>query len=83
MVKKVIQVPVDEVLLDRLNQFSRKRNLTRSELIRLACSQYLTQVEREELDRCYRNGYAKFPEDIESGSVQISLVEIVLPKESW
>ncbi len=83
MAKKVIQVPIDGILLDKLNSFSRKQNLARAELIRVACVRYLTQVEREEMDRRYRDGYTKFPEDTDCGTIQISLAGVVLSKETW
>jgi len=41
MVKKVIQVPVDEELLSALDQLSKKQSKARSELIRQACQRYL------------------------------------------
>ncbi len=51
MVKKVIQVPVDEELLIALDQISRRQCKARAELIRKACQRYLEQVELEELDQ--------------------------------
>ena len=56
MVKKVIQVPVDEELLKNLNRFSKKQHKTRSEVIREACVIYLARAKEEELDRIYREG---------------------------
>ncbi len=83
MVKKVIQVPVDEDLLIALNQLSRKQRKARSELIRQACQRYLEQVESEELDRLYQQGYERLPEEPEMGDAQIALAGEILPKESW
>ncbi|MEE9203314.1 MAG: ribbon-helix-helix protein, CopG family [Dehalococcoidia bacterium] len=83
MVKKVIQVPVDAELLTALDLLSRKKRKTRSELIRQACQYYLRQVEVEELDRLYQQGYERLPEESELGEVQIALAGEVLPKESW
>ena len=83
MVKKVIQVPVDEELLIALDQLSRKQRKARSELIRQACQSYLGQVESEELDRLYQQGYERLPEEAELGEVQIALASEILPKESW
>jgi len=83
VVKKVIQVPVDEGLLIALDQLSRKKRKARSELIRQACQRYLDQVESEELDRLYQHGYEKLPEEPELGEVQIALASEILPKESW
>ena len=83
MVKKVIQVPVDEELLMALDQLSRKQRKARAELIRQACQHYLRQVESEELDRLYRQGYERLPEETELGEAQIALAGEILPKESW
>ncbi|MDD4987133.1 MAG: ribbon-helix-helix protein, CopG family [Dehalococcoidales bacterium] len=83
MVKKVIQVPVDEELLTALDQLSRKQRKARSELIRQACQCYLGQVKSEELDRSYQQGYERLPEEPELGEAQIALGGEVLSKESW
>lgn len=83
MAKKVIQVPVDEELLTALDQLSRKQRKARSELIRQACQSYLGQVESEELDRLYQQGYERLPEEPELGEAQIALAREVLSKESW
>jgi metal-responsive CopG/Arc/MetJ family transcriptional regulator len=83
MVKKVIQVPVDEELLTALDRTSRKQCKARAELIREACQCYLQQVESEELDRLYQQGYEKVPEDPQSGEAQIGLAGQILPEESW
>jgi metal-responsive CopG/Arc/MetJ family transcriptional regulator len=83
MSKKVIQVPVDELLLKDLNTVSKKQRKARSELIREACAYYLKLVEREELDRLYRNGYKKIPEDAEVSKAQLKVIGEILPGESW
>jgi len=83
MVKKVIQVPVDEEMLVALDQTSRKQNRARAELIREACHCYLAQVESEELDRLYKEGYERVPEGPDSGEAQIGLAGETLRGESW
>ena len=83
MIKKVIQVPVDEELLIALNQTSRKQNKARAELIREACQCYLEQVESEELDRLYQQGYERLPEEPELGEAQVGLAGQLLPEGSW
>jgi metal-responsive CopG/Arc/MetJ family transcriptional regulator len=83
MVKKVIQVSVDEGLLIALDRMSRKQNKARAELIREACQCYLEQVESEELDLLYQQGYERVPEEPEWGEGQIGLAGEVLPEESW
>ena len=83
MVKKVIQVPVDTELLMALDQLSKKQRKARSELIRQACQHYLRQVESEELDRLYQQGYERLPEEADEGNAQVALAGEILPKESW
>ena len=83
MVKKIIQVPVDEELLKGLDSLSKKQRKARSELIRHACLRYLQQVEHEELDKLYQQGYARIPEEPEAGEIQIAMSGEILSKESW
>lgn len=79
----MIQVPVDEELLKELNSLSKKQRKTRSELIRQACMRYLRQIEYEELDKLYQQGYMSLPEEPEVGEVQIAMSSETLCKESW
>jgi metal-responsive CopG/Arc/MetJ family transcriptional regulator len=81
--KKVIQVPVDEKLLIALDKLSRKQSKARSEIIRQACQHYLDQLESEELDRIYQQGYERVPEEAEIGKAQVTLTVEILPGESW
>ena len=83
MTKKVIQVPVDEELLKDLNSLSKKWRKARSELIRQACLRYLRQVESEELDKLYQQGYKRVPEEPEVGEIQVAISGEILPRESW
>jgi metal-responsive CopG/Arc/MetJ family transcriptional regulator len=83
VVKKVIQVPVDEKLLTELDIVSKKQSEARSEIIRRACRQYLDQVESEEMDRQYQQGYRRMPEDTGVGEVQLLLTGEILPEETW
>ncbi len=83
MTKKVIQVPIDEELLNDLDNLSKKQHKARAELIRQACLRYLQQVEYEELDRLYRRGYEKIPEEPEVGEAQVAMTGQVMSRESW
>lgn len=83
MAKKVIQVPVDIELLAALDELSKRRCKTRSELIRRACQHYLREVENEEQDRLYQKGYEDRPEEPEIGETQAALTSQVLSRESW
>ena len=83
MVKKIIQVPVDEELLKGLDNLSKKQRKTRSELIRQACRRYLQQIEDEELDRLYQQGYTRIPEEPETGEIQMAMSGELMPQEPW
>ncbi|MEA3253972.1 MAG: ribbon-helix-helix protein, CopG family [Chloroflexota bacterium] len=83
MVKRVIQVPVDEKLLKDLDSLSKKQRKARSELIRQACLSFLRQVEDEELDRIYRQGYMRVPEEPETGEIQLAMSGEFISRESW
>ena len=83
MIKKVIQVPMDESLLNALNATSKRRGQPRSEFIRKACQQYLKQAEYEQMDETYKEGYERLPEEPVLGETQAVLAGRVLPEESW
>ncbi|MBN1693754.1 MAG: ribbon-helix-helix protein, CopG family [Dehalococcoidales bacterium] len=83
MAKKVIQVPVDKDLLKNLDNLSKKQRKARSEVIREACASYLQQVENEELDNLYQQGYIKVPEEPQLGETQAGMSAEILSRESW
>ncbi len=83
MVKKVIQVPVDEELLKNLDSVSQQQRKARSALIRQACIYYLQQIENAELDKLYQEAYGRMPEEPEIGDSQIAILGGVLSMESW
>jgi len=83
MAKKVIQVPVEEDLLKSLDSLSKKQRKARAELIRQACLRYLQQIEQEEMDSVYLQGYVRIPEKPEIGEAQTAVSGEVLPGESW
>jgi metal-responsive CopG/Arc/MetJ family transcriptional regulator len=81
--KKVIQVPVDIELLNELDRFSVKQSKARAELIRQACQRYLDELKSEEMDKIYRQGYEKIPEDSRIGGAQVGIISKITPAESW
>ncbi len=83
MAKKIIQVPIDEELLKDLNSLSKKKHKNRSELIRQACVLYLREIEYQELDRIYQQGYTRIPEETAVAETQVAIAGEFLPKESW
>ncbi|MBI2864484.1 MAG: ribbon-helix-helix protein, CopG family [Chloroflexi bacterium] len=83
MAKKVIQVPVDESLLQELEELSRKQRRTRSEVIRRACERYVREAELAEMDKAYVQGYESIPETETLGEAQAAIAGEFLPEESW
>ncbi len=59
---KVIQVPVQEALLRKLDELSVERGESRAAVIREACAKYIATAENEELVRQYIEGYRRMPE---------------------
>lgn len=83
MAKRVIQVPVEERLLKDLDSLSRRQHRARAALIREACQLYLLQVEQEEMESLYKQGYEKVPENAEVGEAQSAMVGEIVSRESW
>jgi metal-responsive CopG/Arc/MetJ family transcriptional regulator len=83
MAKTVIQVPVDEELLKKLDNMSKKKKKARAEVIRQACQKYLKDDETKELDRIYQDGYRRVPETTETGESQLAMLKDILPDEEW
>ena len=59
---RIIQVPVPEDLLRKLDELSVERGQSRAAVIREACTKYIATAAKEELIRQYIEGYTKFPE---------------------
>ncbi len=83
MAKRIIQVPIDESLVKDLNNLSKKHRKSRAELIREACTNYLKQIEQEELNKIYQAGYKKIPEKAEIGEVQLIMTREIASMEPW
>jgi metal-responsive CopG/Arc/MetJ family transcriptional regulator len=84
MGNKIIQIPLDEELLNGLNDLSKRRSQSRSALIREACRRYMRKAEDEELDRLYEEGYRRFPETTEFADAQVAVIaEVWGEEETW
>lgn len=59
---KIIQVPMNEELLERLDAYSSERGQSRSAFIREACAEYVAKLTEEEWDRQYEEAYIRMPE---------------------
>ncbi len=79
----MIQVPMEGKLLQAVNREAKVRHSTRAALIRKACEEYLRQIEEEELERRYVEGYRRKPENPAWGKAGAKLAAQVWPKEEW
>lgn len=83
MTTKIIQVPMNEELLKKLNKYCKKQKMKRAALVRQACERLLKQLQDEELDRQYAEGYRRIPDDGMIAETQLKILSEVLPKEDW
>ena len=60
---RVIQVPIDDDLLGKLDTLSEKKGQSRAAVIREACRKYVTEERRRQMDEEYAEGYRRIPED--------------------
>jgi metal-responsive CopG/Arc/MetJ family transcriptional regulator len=83
MITKIIQVPMNEELLRKLNKYSKKQKMKRAALVRQACERLLKQLQEEEMDRQYVEGYRRIPETTEFAESLEKIAKEVFTEESW
>ena len=81
--KKVIQVPIDEELLARIDERVGRVAESRAAFIREACRWRLEALKGGQLDRQYVDGYRRKPEDLAWAKATARLLTKVLPRERW
>ena len=81
--KKVIQVPIDEELLARIDERVGRVAESRAAFIREACRWRLEALKGGQLDRQYVDGYRRKPEDLAWAKATTRLLAKVLPRERW
>ena len=81
--KKVIQVPIDEELLARIDERVGRVAESRAAFIREACRWRLEALKGWQLDRQYVDGYRRKPEDLAWAKATARLLTKVLPRERW
>jgi hypothetical protein len=81
--KKIIQIPIDEELLEQIDETSRVLAESRAAFIREACRLRLRSLEGSKLDRIYVEGYQRMPENTAWAKVGAELLSRRLPKEKW
>lgn len=80
---RIIQVPMPEDLVAKLDAISYEVDESRSHVIREALAKYITAREEDELDRQYEEGYRKFPEDVEELSAMEAASAESLKDDPW
>jgi len=81
--KKIIQVPIDDDLLKRIDTTAGVVAESRAAFIREACQQRLKSLQAKELDRLYMEGHRSQPEDLAWAESSAKLLSKRLPKEKW
>jgi hypothetical protein len=81
--KKIIQVPIDDELLKRIDVTAGVVAESRAAFIREACQQRLKSLQAKELDRLYMEGHRSQPEDLDWAESSVKLLSKRLPKEKW
>jgi hypothetical protein len=81
--KRIIQVPIDPELLERIDDTSGAMAESRAAFIREACRLRLRSLQASKLDRQYVEGYRKKPETPAWGELGAILLSRRLPKERW
>ena len=81
--KKIIQVPMEDDLLKRIDATAGVVSESRAAFIREACQQRLKSLQSKELDRLYMEGHRSQPEDLDWAKSSAQLLSKRLPKEKW
>jgi len=80
---KIIQVPIDEELLKRIDETAGIVAESPAAFIREACQQRLKNLRGKELDRLYVEGHQRHPENLDWAKSSAKLLSKRLPKEKW
>ena len=81
--KKIVQVPIEDDLLERIDATAGVVAESRAAFIREACKQRLKSLHAQELERQYADGYRKKPEELAWAETSVKLLSRRLPKEKW
>ena len=80
---KIIQVPMEEELLKRIDATAGIVAESRAAFIREACQQRLKSLHAKELDRLYIEGHRFRPENLDWAESSAKLFSKRQPKEKW
>ena len=82
-VRKVIQIPIENELLERIDEPVEALAISRATFIREACALRLQGLDTKKLDRLYMAGYRKYPEHTQWAETGATLLSQILPEEKW
>ena len=80
---KIVQVPMEEVEAQALMSQAKRMHISRADLIRQACAEYMTRLQILEQERAYERGYSEIPDDGKVGQTACRLIPSVLTAEDW
>jgi len=81
--KKIIQIPIEDDLLERIDETAEAMATSRAAFIREACKLHLQSLDTKKLDRRYMAGYRKRPEKTDWAKTGATLLSQILPEEEW
>jgi hypothetical protein len=81
--KKIIQIPMEDDLLKRIDATAGVVAESRASFIREACQQRLKSLQAKELNRLYMEGHRSQPEDLDWAESSVHLLAKRLRKEKW
>jgi len=74
---------MEEVEAQALMSQANRMQISRADLIRRACAEYMSRLQTQEQEREYERGYGEFPDDGKVGQASSSLLASVLTPEDW
>lgn len=81
--KRLIQVPIDDSLLTRIDSGASVVRESRAEFVRQACEQRLRKLEDLAKDQQYEAGYRRIPDDEDWAKASADALATLLPREKW
>ena len=82
-VRKVIQIPIENELLERIDKTVQALATSRAAFIREACTLRLQGLDTKKLNRRYIAGYRKYPEQTQWAETGAALLSQILLEEKW
>jgi hypothetical protein len=80
---RIIQVPMDEALLTKIDATAGIVAESRAAFIREACQQRLKNLQAKELDDLYIEGHKRRPENLEWAKTSAQLLSKIISKDKW